>query len=162
MSFLLRLCSLCELVVNYIVFPWRLCGFCVRFLFGWICDMAEFSDSHSWIFHGFPELDPDAILRKQPGNNLLATDEERQRAWWIWRRRPPGMNVLAYGVLLWVGAIAHTPFLLLGSPQLFCLFHACYILFVLWVVTVFLIRERRYRRWKKDYLRAVARLVSKN
>ena len=110
-------------------------------------------------FHGFPELDPDAIVRQQPGNKVLATEEERQRAWWLWQRRPREMNVLAYGILLGAGAIAHTPFLLLGSPQLFCLFHACYVLFVLWVIGVFLIKEARYRRWKSDYLRAVARLA---
>jgi hypothetical protein len=121
--------------------------------------MAKFSDSHSWIFHGFPERDPDAILRQQPGNNLLATEEERQRACWIWRRRPRGMNVLVYGVLLGVGAMAHTPFLLLGSPLLFCIFHSVYILFVLWVAGLFYFKERRYRRWKKDYLRAITRLA---
>src|ERR1700743_2466155 len=104
--------------------------------------MAKFSGSYSWIFRGFPDLDPDAILRQQPGNEHLATEEERQRAWWLWQRRPRGMNIL-----------------LLGSPLLFCLFHSVYILFVLWVVGVFYFRERRYRRWKKDYLRAVARLV---
>ncbi|HXM00981.1 MAG TPA: hypothetical protein VN939_00160 [Chthoniobacterales bacterium] len=124
--------------------------------------MAKFSDSHSWIFHGFPELDPDAILRQQPCNNALVTEEERQRALWIWRRRPRGMNVLVYGVLLGVGAMAHTPFLLLGSPLLFCIFHSVYILFVLWVAGLFYFKERRYRRWKKDYLRAVARLLTKN
>jgi hypothetical protein len=69
------------------------------------------------------------------------------------------MNVLVYGLLLGIGAMAHTPFLLLGSPQLFCIFHSVYILFVLWVAGVFYIKERRYRRWKKDYLRAIARLA---
>ena len=122
-------------------------------------NMAKFPYSHFWIFHGFPELDPDAIVRQQPGDKVLATEEERQRAWWLWQRRPREMNVLAYGILLGAGAIAHTPFLLLGSPQLFCLFHACYVLFVLWVIGVFLIKEARYRRWKNDYLRAVARLA---
>ena len=122
-------------------------------------NMAKFPYSHFWIFHGFPELDPDAIVRQQPGNKVLATEEERQRAWWLWQRRPREMNVLAYGILLGAGAIAHTPFLLLGSPQLFCLFHVCYVLFVLWVIVVFLIKEARYRRWKNDYLRAVARLA---
>ena len=121
--------------------------------------MAEFSNSHFWIFRGFPDLNPDAILRQQPGNELLGTEEERQRAWWLWQRRPRGMNVLVYGLLLGVGAMAHTPFLLLGSAQLFCIFHSLYILFVLWVAGVFYIKERRYRRWKKDYLRAVARLA---
>jgi hypothetical protein len=121
--------------------------------------MAKFPRSYSWIFHGFPELDPDAILRQQPGDKALATEEEQQRARWLWQRRPREMNVLAYGILLGAGAIAHTPFLLLGSPQLFCLFHAGYMLFVLWVTGVFFIKEARYRRWKKDYLRAVARLV---
>src|ERR1700761_9025144 len=106
--------------------------------------MAKFSGSYSWIFRGFPDLDPDAILRQQPANEHLATEEERQRAWWLWQRRPRGMNILLYGILLGVGAMAHTPFLLLGSPLLFCVFH---------------FRERRYRRWKKDYLRAVARLA---
>jgi hypothetical protein len=120
--------------------------------------MAKPQDSHSWIFHGFPELDPDAILRQQPGGKILATEEERQRAWWLWRQRPCEMNFLVYGIVLGLGAMAHTPFLLLGSPQLFCLFHACYVLFVLWVVSVFFIKELRYRRWKKDYLQAVARL----
>jgi hypothetical protein len=121
--------------------------------------MANFPDSYSWIFHGFPELDPDSILRHKPGNQSLATVEERQRAWWLWRRRPRPMNVLVYGVLLGIGAIAHTPFLILGSPLLFCLYHSVYILFVLWVVGLFYFKERHYRRWKKDYLRAVARLV---
>jgi hypothetical protein len=120
--------------------------------------MAKFSDSNSWTFHGFPDLDPDAILRQKPADKALVTEEERQRAWWLWQRRPRGMNFLVYGLLLGVGAIAHTPFLILGSPLLFCLFHSIYILFVLWVVGVFYSRERRYRRWKKDYLRAVARL----
>ena len=120
--------------------------------------MAKFSDSNSWTFHGFPDLDPDAILRQKPADKALVTEEERQRAWWLWQRRPRGMNFLVYGLLLGVGAIAHTPFLILGSPLLFSLFHSIYILFVLWVVGVFYFRERRYRRWKKDYLRAVARL----
>ena len=121
--------------------------------------MADFPNSHFSIFRGFPDLNPDAILRQQPGNELLATEEERQRAWWLWQRRPRGMNILVYGLLLGIGAIAHTPFLLLGSPLLFCLFHSVYILFVLWVVGVFYFKERRYRRWKKDYMRTVARLV---
>jgi hypothetical protein len=119
--------------------------------------MARFSDSDSWIFHGFPERDPDAILREQPGKK--GSEEERQRAWWLWRRRPREMNFLFYGLLLGVGAIAHTPFLLLGSLQLFCVFHAGYILFVLWVMGTFFARERQYRRWKTDYLRTLARLV---
>ena len=67
------------------------------------------------------------------------------------------MNVPAYGILLGVGV--HTPFLLLGPLQLFCLFHACYVLFVVWVTGMFIIKEARYRRWKKDYLRAIARLA---
>lgn len=121
--------------------------------------MAKLPDSHSWIFHGFPELDPDAIIRQQPGEKVSATEEERQRARWLWRQRPREMNVLVYGILLGAGAIAHTPFLLLGSPHLFCLFHACYLLFVLWVVCVFYIKAIRYRRWKKDYLQAVVRLT---
>jgi hypothetical protein len=62
-------------------------------------------------------------------------------------------------LLLGVGAIAHTPFLILGSLQLFCVFHAAYILFVLWVVGIFCAREAQYRRWKKDYLWAIARLT---
>ena len=123
--------------------------------------MPKFSDSHSWVFRGFPDLDPGAILRQQPGNELLATEEERQRAWWLWQRRPRGINIVVYGLLLGIGAMAHTPFLLLGSPQLFCVFHSIYILFVLWVVGVFYFKDRRYRRWKKDYLRAVARLARK-
>ena len=105
--------------------------------------MGKFPYSHSWIFHGFPELDPDAILRQQPGDKVLATEEERQRAWWLWQRRPREMNVLAYGILLGAGAIVHTPFLLLGSPQLFCLFHACYMVFVLCVIGLFFIKEAR-------------------
>jgi hypothetical protein len=120
--------------------------------------MAKGQDSHSWVFHRFPELDPDAILRQQPGEKILATEEERQRAWWLWRQRPREMNFLAYGIVLGLGAMAHTPFLVLGSPQLFCLFHAVYALFILWVVSIFFINELRYRRWKKDYLQAVARL----
>ncbi len=119
--------------------------------------MAKFSDSDSWIFQGFPERDPDAILRGQPGKKR--SEEERQRAWWLWRRRPREMNFLLYGLLVGVGAIAHTPFLLLGSFQLFCVFHAGYILFVLWVIGIFFAREVKYRRWKKDYLRALARLA---
>jgi hypothetical protein len=121
--------------------------------------MAKFPDSRSWIFHGFPELDPDAILRQEPGNRVLSTEEERQRACWLWERRPREMNVLAYGILLGAGAVVHTPFLLLGPLQLFCLFHACYVLFVVWVIGMFIIKEARFRRWKKDYLRAIARLA---
>jgi hypothetical protein len=121
--------------------------------------MAKFPYSHSWIFRGFPELDPGTILRQQPSDKVLATEEERQRAWWLWQRRPREMNFLVYGILLGAGAIIHTPFLLLGSLQFFCLYHACYMLFVLWVAGIFFIKESRYRRWKKDYLRAIARLA---
>ena len=121
--------------------------------------MAKFPSSHSWIFHGFPELDPDAILRQEPGEKILTTEEERQRAWWLWQRRPREMRVLAYGILLGAGAVVHTPLLLLGPLQLFCLFHACYVLFVLGVIGMFITREARYRRWKQDYLRAIARLA---
>jgi hypothetical protein len=122
-----------------------------------VLSMARFSDSDSWIFQGFPERDPDAILREHPGKK--GSEEERQRAWWLWRQRPREKNVLFYGLLLGVGAIAHTPFLLLGSFQLFCVFHAGYILFVLWVIGIFFARELQYRRWKKDYLRTLARLA---
>jgi hypothetical protein len=121
--------------------------------------MAKSPDSRSWIFHGFPELDPDAILRQEPGDKVLATEEERQRAWWLWERRPREMNVPAYGMLLGAGAVVHAPLLLLGPLELFCLFHACYVLFVVWVVGIFIIKETRYRRWKNDYLRAIARLA---
>jgi hypothetical protein len=110
------------------------------------------------MFHGFPELDPDTILR-QSGNKVLPPEEERQRARWLWQRRPREMNILVYGLWLGLGAMAHVPFLLLGSPQLFCMYHACYMLLVLWVAGIFFIKETRYRRWKNDYLRAVARLV---
>ncbi|MBV8225050.1 MAG: hypothetical protein JO232_07675, partial [Verrucomicrobia bacterium] len=103
--------------------------------------MAKFPSSHSWIFHGFPELDPDAILREAPDNKVLATEEERQRAWWLWQRRPREMRVLAYGILLGAGAVVHTPLLLLGPLQLFCLFHACYVLFVLGVIGMFITSE---------------------
>ena len=121
--------------------------------------MAKFPYSHSWIFRGFPELDPGTILRQQPSDKVLATEEERQRARWLWQRRPREMNFLVYAILLGAGAIVHTPFLLLGSPQLFCIYHACYMVFVLWVAGIFFIKESRYRRWKKDYLSAIARLV---
>jgi hypothetical protein len=121
--------------------------------------MAKFPYSNSWLFHGFPELDPDTILRQKSGDKVLVTEEERQRAWWLWQRRPREMNVMVYGILLGVGALAHTPFLLLGSPLLFCLYHAGYMLFVLSVVSVFVFKEARYRRWKRDYLQAMARLV---
>jgi hypothetical protein len=66
--------------------------------------MAKFPSSHSWIFHGFPELDPDAILRQEPGEKILATEEERQRAWWLWQRRSREMKVLALRHLAWGGS----------------------------------------------------------
>ena len=37
--------------------------------------MAKFSDSNSWTFHGFPDLDPDAILRQKPADKALVTEE---------------------------------------------------------------------------------------
>ena len=121
--------------------------------------MAKFPNSDRWLFQSFPEIDPVAFLRQKASHKGLATEEERQRAWWLWERRPREMNVIPYGVLLGLGAIAHTPFLVLGSIQLFCVFHVCYMLFVLWVIGIFFIKESCYRRWKKDYLQAIARLA---
>ena len=121
--------------------------------------MAKFSDSIPGSFAAFPSSIRMRFFANGRARKVWATEEERQRAWWLWRRRPREMNVFLYGLLLGIGAMAHTPFLILGSLQLFCVFHAGYILFVLWVVGMFFAKDARYRRWKKDYLRAIARLA---
>jgi hypothetical protein len=61
-------------------------------------------------------------------------------------------------LILAIGALIHIPLIFADDLVLFAIYHAIYIGVVTVYVGRFLWMEAQYRRWKKDYLRALARL----
>jgi hypothetical protein len=86
--------------------------------------------------------------------------EEYQRAIWLWQRRPSEISILVQFLIFGVGALIHIPLILADDFVIFAIYHAFYVCAVIVCVGRFLWLESRYRRWKQDYLRSLARLAS--
>jgi hypothetical protein len=115
----------------------------------------------SWIFHQFPDLDPTALVRLCESNGESFNIEEQQRALWIWNRRPSEARVLLHLLILSVGALAHVPLIILADINVIVVFHSCYLGLALTLAGTFVVQEARYRRWRRDYLRSLARVVER-
>jgi hypothetical protein len=115
----------------------------------------------SWIFHGFPDLDPTALVRLSEGSGESFSVEEQQRALWIWNRRPSEARVLLHLLILSVGALVHIPLIILADISAIIIYHSLYLLLVLALAGTFVVQEARYRRWRRDYLRSLARVVER-
>ena len=110
----------------------------------------------SWIFHNFPDAEPAKIVRNG-GQPTLDIDEYR-RAIWLWQRRPSEISIMVHLLIFGIGALIHIPLILADDFVLFAAYHTVYVAVVAVCVGRFLWLESRYRRWKRDYLRALARL----
>jgi hypothetical protein len=113
----------------------------------------------SWIFHQFPDLDPTALVKLSESSDEPFSVEEQRRALWIWNRRPPETRVLLHLLILSVGALVHIPLIILADITVIVVYHSCYLLLVLTFAGTFVVQEARYRRWRRDYLRSLARVV---
>jgi hypothetical protein len=63
-------------------------------------------------------------------------------------------------LVLGVGALIHIPLILADDLVVFAIYHVFYVSVVTVCVGRFVWLESRYRRWKQDYLRALARLAN--
>lgn len=113
----------------------------------------------SWVFRKFPDSSPVEVARA--ADRIESLDpEEYQRAIWLWQRRPSEISILVQFLILGVGALIHIPLILADNFVVFAIYHAFYVCVVTVCVGRFLWLESRYRRWKQDYLRSLARLAS--
>jgi hypothetical protein len=111
----------------------------------------------SWVLRNFPDSSPREIVRAAARTESIDL-EEYHRATWLWRRRPSDVKILVHLLILAIGALIHIPLILADDLLLFAIYHAIYIGVVTVYVGRFLWMEAQYRRWKQDYLRALARL----
>ena len=84
--------------------------------------------------------------------------EEYQRANWLWQRRPSEVSIMVHLLIFGIGALIHIPLILADDFMAFAIYHAFYVCVLTVCVGRFLWLESRYRRWKRDYLRSLARL----
>jgi hypothetical protein len=111
----------------------------------------------SWVFRKFPDSSPrEVALAVDRGESV--DFEEYQRAFWLWRRRPSEVSILLHLLILGVGALIHIPLILADDFVVFAIYHVIYVCVVIACVGRFLWLESRYRRWKQDYFRALARM----
>ena len=115
--------------------------------------------ANCWVLSNFPDLDPASIIRNRDVERQQLNWREYERAVWIWYRRPPEMNWMKLFPVLGVAALAHFPLILLADPLIFCICHLFYIGIVTACVGCFMGKEAKFRRWKQDYLRSLARLI---
>jgi hypothetical protein len=115
--------------------------------------------ARSWIFYQFPDLDPAALARLSEAKGESFSVEEHQRALWIWNRRPSETRVLLHLLILSVGALAHIPIIILADINVIIIFHSFYLVLVLALAGTFVVQEARFRQWRRDYLRSLARVV---
>jgi hypothetical protein len=113
----------------------------------------------SWVFRKFPDSSPAEITRAA-GQSERVDLEEYQRAIWLWQRRPSDISILVHFLIFGIGALIHVPLILADDFVVFAIYHAFYVGVVTVCVGRFLWSESRYRRWKQDYLRSLARLAN--
>ncbi len=111
----------------------------------------------SWVLRQFPNASPLEIARAAGRSDSIDL-EEYQRAAWLWRRRPSDITILVHLLIFGVGALIHIPLILADDFVIFAIYHAFYLCLVAACAGRFLWIESRYRRWKQDYLRSLARL----
>jgi hypothetical protein len=112
----------------------------------------------SWVLRKFPDSSPkEAAIAADRSDSVDL--EEYQRAMWVWRRRPSESSILVQLLIFGVGALIHIPLMLVDDFVIFAIYHVLYVCFVALCVGRFLWLESRYRRWKQDYLRSLARLT---
>jgi hypothetical protein len=114
--------------------------------------------SNSWVLRNFPDASPAEVVEAADRSEVVDF-EEYQRANWLWQRRPSEISILVHLLILGVGALIHLPLLLADDFVVFAVYHAFYVCVVIVCVGRFLWMEARFRRWKWDYLRSVARLA---
>ena len=113
----------------------------------------------SWVFRKFPDSSPVEVVRA--ADRIEPVDlEEYQRAVWLWRRRPSEVSIMVHLLIFGVGALIHIPLILCTDFVIFAIYHVFYVCVVIVCVGRFVWLESRYRRWKQDYLRSLARLAS--
>ena len=115
--------------------------------------------ANCWVLSHFPDLDPASIVRIGDAERHQLNWQEYERAVWIWYRRPPELNWVKLLLVLGIGALAHFPLMLLADPVIFGICHLFYIGIVTACVGCFMSKEAKFRRWKQDYLRSLARLI---
>jgi hypothetical protein len=111
----------------------------------------------SWMLRRFPDLNPANIVKGRSVHQEI-TQEELERANWLWERRPDEITLIRYLLILGVGALGHAIFILFPDIIYLALYHLIYVGVVIILVGRFLWTESRYRKWKQDYLRSVTRL----
>ena len=115
--------------------------------------------ANCWVLSNFPDSDPASIVGSRDVELPQLNWREYERAVWIWYRRPAEMNWVKLLLVLGVAALAHFPLILLADPIIFCICHLLYIGIVTTCVGCFMAKEAKFRRWKQDYLRSLARLI---
>jgi hypothetical protein len=124
------------------------------------CDMADRA-LDIWVLRNFPDSSPAEIARAADREKSVDL-EEYQRAVWLWQRRPSETSILVHLLIFAVGALIHIPLILLDDFVVFALYHTFYVCLVIACVGRFVWFESRYRRWKQDYLRSLARLAGES
>jgi hypothetical protein len=115
----------------------------------------------SWVLRKFPDSSPAELARA--ADRWKSIDfEEYQRAIWLWQRRPSDVSILVHLLIFGVGALIHIPLILADNFVAFAIYHTLYVCVVIICVGRFLWLESRYRRWKQDYLRSLARLAKED
>jgi hypothetical protein len=115
--------------------------------------------SESWVLRKFPDSSPMEIAQAA-GRTGSVDIEEYQRATWLWQKRPSEVSILLHLLVFGVGAIIHIPLILSEDWTVFAIYHSIYVGAGVVCIGRFLWLESRYRRWKQDYLRTLARLAS--
>jgi hypothetical protein len=113
----------------------------------------------SWVFQRFPDSSPMEVARAADRSESVNLDEY-QRAIWLWQRRPSEVSILVHLLIFGLGALIHIPLILADDLVVFAIYHTIYVCVVIVCVGRFLWWESRYRRWKQDYLRSLARLAT--
>ena len=115
----------------------------------------------SWVFRKFPDSSPEEVARAADRSRSVDL-EEYQRAIWLWRRRPSDVSILVHLLIFGIGALIHIPLILADNFVVFAVYHTGYVCVAIICVGRFLWLESRYRRWKQDYLRSLARLANED
>jgi hypothetical protein len=124
------------------------------------CDMGDRA-LDTWVLRNFPDSSPAEIARAADPSAYLDL-EEYQRAIWLWQRRPSEASILVHLLIFGIGALVHIPLILIDNFVVFAIYHTFYVCLVTGCVGRFVWFESRYRRWKQDYLRSLARLASES